>query len=94
MDFPRDVCVFNDHQKFAVSVFLVQEGDGTLLNVALRQQMFLRKDTHRQQLPKKDGNAQQLVRLHEKNEPGLPSERRNLCCAARIRSDSCYGTAF
>lgn len=69
--FPRDVCVFNDNQQFAVSVFLVQEGDGTLLHIALLQQMFLQhKDTHCQQIPDMSVSAcdgQQLVLLHEKN---------------------------
>lgn len=45
--FPRDVGVFDDNQEFAVGVLLVEEGDGTLLHVALLQQMFLHtQDTH------------------------------------------------
>lgn len=42
--FPKDVGVFNDHQQFAVSVLLVEEGDGTLLHVALLQQMLLQQE--------------------------------------------------
>lgn len=42
--FPKDVSVFNDNQQFAVSVFLAEEGDGTLLHVALLQQMFLQQE--------------------------------------------------
>lgn len=40
-----DVFVLNDDQQLAVSVFLVQKGQGVLLHIALLQQVLLRHDS-------------------------------------------------
>lgn len=44
-----DVFVLNDDQQSAVRVFLVQEGDRTLLHVTLLQQVFLQHKSKEQQ---------------------------------------------
>lgn len=44
----RDVYILDDDQQSAVGVFFAQEGHGTLLHVALLQQVFLQRQSTNQ----------------------------------------------